>query len=100
MQYDDNAGERSILLFHVHVFVETRLRWNDEDDSYGSSYGGEKKGKSKGKSEEGMSKGQDNGRRCERRNKSRDDERGLLPLFVPRDGYEYFPPHMMVYQHT
>lgn len=21
-QYDDNSGERSILLFHVHVFVE------------------------------------------------------------------------------
>ena len=27
-QYDDNAGERSILLFHVHVFVETRLSWD------------------------------------------------------------------------
>jgi len=22
-QYDDNSGERSILLFHVHVFIET-----------------------------------------------------------------------------
>jgi hypothetical protein len=22
-QYDDNAGERSINLFHVHVFIET-----------------------------------------------------------------------------
>jgi hypothetical protein len=25
-QYDDNAGERSILLFHVHVFIETRRK--------------------------------------------------------------------------
>jgi hypothetical protein len=23
-QYDDNSGERSINLFHVHVFIETR----------------------------------------------------------------------------
>lgn len=23
-QYDDNLGDRSVLLFHVHVFVETR----------------------------------------------------------------------------
>ena len=23
-QYDDNSGERSIDLFHVHVFIETR----------------------------------------------------------------------------
>jgi hypothetical protein len=22
-QYDDNSGERSINLFHVHIFVET-----------------------------------------------------------------------------
>jgi hypothetical protein len=22
-QYDDNLGERSILLFHVHVFIES-----------------------------------------------------------------------------
>lgn len=22
-QYDDNSGDRSILLFHVHVFIET-----------------------------------------------------------------------------
>jgi hypothetical protein len=41
-QYDDNSGERSINLFHVHVFIETR------------------------------------------------------PFsFAPREGYEYFPPHVV-----
>ena len=93
-QYDDNAGERSILLFHVHVFVETRLRWNDEEDIYEGKY--QKKGKGEGKRE--GKNGQGSELRSEKsKHNYREDER-LLPLFVPRDGYEYFPPHMIVYQ--
>ena len=102
MQYDDNAGERSILLFHVHVFVETRTRWHDDDDYY---YGDGGKDKSKDKTK-GWSKDKDksknrgggNGLRCE--HSAYGDGERLLPLFVPRDGHEYFPPHMIVYQHA
>jgi hypothetical protein len=43
-QYDDNSGERSIDLFHIHVFVETNP----------------------------------------------------LLKFTPRDGQEYFPPHLLL----
>ena len=102
-QYDDNAGERSILLFHVHVFVETRLRWHDDDDYYYGDGGGGNGGKDKSKDKtkgwsKGKGKNRGHGLRCEH-SAYGDDER-LLSLFVPRDGHEYFPPHMIVYQHA
>ena len=84
----------------MHVFVETRLRWNDEEDIYNDDSGSggkcKEKGKSKGKGE-GNGNEQDTGLYTGERSKYRRDER-LLPLFAPRDGYEYFPPHMIVYQ--
>ena len=116
MQYDDNAGERSILLFHVHVFVETRLRWNDDDDDVngggddggvGGGDGGKGKDNSRGQrndkgKQKGKGKGQNGGLRSgstSSKHKDRDEE-WLLPLYAPRHGREYFPPHMIVYQHV
>jgi hypothetical protein len=74
-QYDDNAGERSIHLFHVHVFVETRLPW-----STGPVWS--RSGNDTAAEEEEAAKAE--------------AEAAWLPLFAPRDGFEYFPPHMTV----
>ena len=96
------------MLFHVHVFVETRLRWNDDaENMYDDVCDGEgrrkymKKEKRQEEVETCILAGQSRElRRCERsKYKYREDER-LLPLFVPRNGYEYFPPHMIVYQRS
>ena len=75
-QYDDNAGERSIHLFHVHVFVETRLPW-----SAGPVWN---------------RSGNDTAAEAAAAEAEAEAEAAWLPLFAPRDGFEYFPPHMTV----
>ena len=80
------------------------MRWNDEEDNYDGhdgSVGGrgryQKKGKGEGKGE-GTSNGHGSELRSEKSKHKYPEDLRLLPLFVPRDGYEYFPPHMIVYQ--
>ena len=115
-QYDDNAGERSILLFHVHVFVETRLPWdsgavwevdNSSRSSVSTSCNSSSTSTSSGdSSSSGSDSSDDSSNSISEAAKGHEAPPvspaarapALLPLFVPHDGLEYFPPHTIVYQ--
>ncbi len=111
------------MLFHVHVFVETRLPWDsagvweaDGDSGRSGSCGSNRIGKADGSSRDEIGKDDDASLSAavQPAVAVAGDELAapppppplalpqeppvLLPPFVPRDGYEYFPPHTMVYQ--